>query len=146
MFLSHVCNISECDALSRYGLKTLLLDGNPLGSAGLDILSQGIALNDTITTLGLNECDFRTDGMLKLLNVLRDNAVILKMETKRNRVTHDVSAECHAEIEANNCVLQLTSNAKSVDANKLSEVVRVCSSYCGFNIANIHAMFMLLIC
>jgi hypothetical protein len=110
--------------MCSYGLKTLLLDGNPLGSAGLEILSQGIALNDTITTLGLSECGFRTEGMLKLLRVLKDNPVILKMETKRNRVTHDISAECHAEIEANNCVLKLTLNAKAVDANKLSEVVR----------------------
>ena len=107
----------------RFGLKTLLLDGNPLGSNGLNILTPGLRYNDTIQHFGISECGFRSDAMKQLKTVLEENSTILRLDTNRNRVTQDVSAAVHAEIEANNCVLKLTGNVHAVDANKLSIVV-----------------------
>lgn len=107
----------------RFGLKTLLLDGNPLGSNGLNILTPGLRYNDTIQHFGISECGFRSDAMKQLKTVLEENSTILRLDTNRNRVTQDVSAAAHAEIEANNCVLKLTGNVHAVDANKLSIVV-----------------------
>ena len=114
----------------RYGLKKLLLDGNPLGSAGLEVFAEGLVCNDTITHLGLSECGYRTEAAVKLLEALKDNSTLLTLETKRNRVTREMSTLVHAEIEANNCLLKITSNVKAVDANKLSVVVSDSAEAC----------------
>jgi transcriptional antiterminator Rof (Rho-off) len=102
----------------------LILGSNPIGSEGLEILAPSLRINDTLTLLDISQCGYRTKSLTCLQEALRENSTILRMDTSRNKITNDGQEMIQAEVEASNCLLRLTRDVHSVNAQELPLVVQ----------------------
>jgi hypothetical protein len=100
------------------------LSSNPLGSDGLFILNDAMALNNTIIDLDISDCGFRSTALFGLRVALQSNSTLLKIKTHTNRVTQDAQELVHAEVEANNFVRSIIRQRGSINAKKLRLSVR----------------------
>lgn len=80
-------------------------------------------LNDTVTELHISNCGFRSTAIYNLAEKLKNNFVLLKLETSYNRITNDAQDTVQAEIEANNALNLLRHNTSQFDTAKMSTKV-----------------------
>lgn len=85
----------------------------------MSLLSDAMALNNTLTELDVSDCGFRSVALMALRAALQSNCTLLKLQTHTNRVTKDAQELAHAEVEANNFVRSIARNRGTVNAKKM---------------------------
>jgi len=107
----------------KQGLEELYLSQNPLGSLGIDEISQAVGETFTLQRLGLAECEVDRVSMGVLSAALQNNSTITVLDVSNNRVTPYVESVAQMESEAVKVLNNLRINPLAIDANKLNKVL-----------------------
>lgn len=125
-FLSKILHpASQCKLIK------LKLDHNNIGDAGLKILAEGLASNDTIEKLSLNYCGITAEGSKFLQQILSNiNTKLYKLKLQGNLLKNEGTYELFRAVENNTTLekLKVGDNQFNVDPSDPSLIDKIVDS------------------